>query len=386
MEDVLSIGAEVPVRVLRAEPLTFSMRNASAPLDFPSDQWFPGLVKSTTDHGAIVEVRPPTGGPTCTGWLHVSELGHGYVDTVEDVLTVDQKVLVRVLGTENGELRLSTRNTSLTAFEAVAPDQWHQGTVQQVEDFGAFVTVRPPCGGPACVGLVHVSEMSNDFKANPGDVVSVGQEVAVRVLGTDADRLLLSMKHAGLAAEVSELQGIPADQWFPGTVQRVEAFGAFVEVRPLADEIARVGFVHKSEFKHGKWPDARAELTLGQEVRVRVLPVEDGRFQLSLKTAEPASEALGRYEGRDEWLQGVVRALQPFGAFVDVRPPGVEGAYEGLVHVSQISDGFLDKVEDALAIGQEVSVRVIKVEGTRVDFSMRPATADIGGSRGALAA
>jgi len=74
----------------------------------------------------------------------------------------------------------------------------------------------------------------------------------------------------------------------------------------------------------------------------------------------------------ETWLNGKVARCAPFGAFVTVTAEGGEEG-DGLVHITQIRDGFIESVEDELEPGQEVKVRVVGVENGKMSLSMKPA-------------
>merc|ERR1719440_1786784 len=80
--------------------------------------------------------------------------------------------------------------------------------------------------------------------------------------------------------------------------------------------------------------------------------------------AEREPVDLTPFEGIDSatWLKGTVARIASFGAFVDVRAPDSDATASGLVHITQIKDGFVESVEDELEAGQEVEVRVVSVD------------------------
>merc|ERR1712048_1305696 len=96
-----------------------------------------------------------------------------------------------------------------------------------------------------------------------------------------------------------------------------------------------------------------------------------GRMFLSMRDLVSYSV----FKGIDEstWLTGHVATIAPFGAFVNVQPPGGGASASGLVHIAELNDGFVEKVEDEVRIGQEVQVRVVRVDEAagRISLSMR---------------
>merc|ERR1712039_1010555 len=112
------------------------------------------------------------------------------------------------------------------------------------------------------------------------------------------------------------------------------------------------------------------ELEVGQEVQVRVVSVDvdASKMGLSMKEEwsggdrEPAD--LSPFEGiePDQWLTGKVARTANFGAFVTVTAPDSDAEADGLVHVTQIKDGYVENVADEVEVGQEVQVRVVSVD------------------------
>lgn len=179
---------------------------------------------------------------------------------------------------------------------------------------------------------------------------------------------------------------VDAGEWQSGVVESIAPFGAFVTVR-LEDGSAAKGLVHISQIRDGFVNSVYDELEIDQEVQVRVMSVDIGRNQMSLSMKEEGSAAprrgpvdLSPFEGiaSDQWLTGKVARIASFGAFVTVTAPDGDAEADGLVHVTQIKDGYVENVEDEVEVGQEVQVRVVSVdvEGGKMGLSMVEEGAD----------
>ena len=153
------------------------------------------------------------------------------------------------------------------------------GTVARLTSFGAFIDL----GGVD--GLVHVTELSHERNVSPKSVVSVGEEINVKVLAIDEEegRISLSLKATTPGPWDGVEQKLAAGDVVEGKVKRLTDFGAFVEVLPGID-----GLVHISQISHKRVEDPKDVLTVGQEVKVKVLDVnaEDERVSLSIKALE----------------------------------------------------------------------------------------------------
>ncbi|SES67125.1 30S ribosomal protein S1 [Anaerobranca gottschalkii] len=152
-----------------------------------------GIVRRMTDFGVFVDL----GG--IDGLIHVSNLSWEKVDDPSTVLEVGQEVEAVVLkvDAEKGKVSLSLKATQPSPFEVHAKNLKKgdiiTGKVVRLADFGAFVQIAPNVDG-----LVHVSQISDEHIKKPGDVLSIGQEVKVKVLDVDvaAKKLSLSIKEA----------------------------------------------------------------------------------------------------------------------------------------------------------------------------------------------
>ena len=159
------------------------------------------------------------------------------------------------------------------------------GKVARITSFGAFIDL----GGVD--GLVHLTELSHERNVSPKSVVSVGDEIEVKVLDLNEEegRVSLSLKATTPGPWDGVEQKLAAGDVIEGTVKRLTDFGAFVEVLPGID-----GLVHISQISHKRVESPKDALKVGQEVTVKVLEVNaaDERVSLSIKALEerPAQE------------------------------------------------------------------------------------------------
>ena len=156
------------------------------------------------------------------------------------------------------------------------------GKVARITSFGAFIDL----GGVD--GLVHLTELSHERNVSPKSVVSVGDEIEVKVLDLNEEegRVSLSLKATTPGPWDGVEQKLAAGDVIEGTVKRLTDFGAFVEVLPGID-----GLVHISQISHKRVESPKDALKVGQEVTVKVLEVNaaDERVSLSIKALEERS-------------------------------------------------------------------------------------------------
>ena len=153
------------------------------------------------------------------------------------------------------------------------------GKVARITSFGAFIDL----GGVD--GLVHLTELSHERNVSPKSVVSVGDEIEVKVLDLNEEegRVSLSLKATTPGPWDGVEQKLAAGDVIEGTVKRLTDFGAFVEVLPGID-----GLVHISQTSHKRVENPKDVLKVGQEVTVKVLDVnaDAERVSLSIKALE----------------------------------------------------------------------------------------------------
>src|SRR3984885_8448661 len=248
-----------------------------------------GQVRSLTSYGAFVDV----GG--IDGLLHVSDISRSRVNNPEDVLTVGQKLQVKVLKIDSESRRISLGLKQLqpepwdSATETYKVGQRITGTVTRLMDFGAFVEVEP-----GIEGLIHVSEMSWIKKVRkPSDILKQGDRVDTVVLsGNRAERRLsLGLKQALGDPWADVSQKFPAGSAIEGPVTRLMKFGAFVQLTEGVE-----GLVHISEIsaeKHINHP--QDVLRAGQIVKAQVLALDTEKRQIKLSMKQLVPTSLDEY-------------------------------------------------------------------------------------------
>jgi small subunit ribosomal protein S1 len=170
------------------------------------------------------------------------------------------------------------------------PGDVRDGVVSSVVNFGAFVDL----GGMD--GLVHVSELSWQHVNHPGEVVSVGDKVTVRVLEVDYDRERISLSIRQTTQDPWEqfIEASETGDVLEGAVTKTVPFGAFVSVGEGVE-----GLVHVSEIAMHHVESPELELSIGQQVKVKVTEVDADRRRVSLSI----KQALPEWEERSTWSE-----------------------------------------------------------------------------------
>jgi small subunit ribosomal protein S1 len=270
------------------------------------------------------------------------------LDTTDEDVVVDRRVVLE----EQSRAEMEGRRAALNEGDVVT------GTVRTLMPYGAFVTIGgAEVGG--IDGLLHVSDISLTRVAKPEDVLSVGQELTVKILRIDPETRKISLGLKQLQPEPWEtaVERYPVGARVSGTVTRLMDFGAFVEIEPGLE-----GLVHISEMSWAKKVRHPSDLLkTGDRVDAVILSVkpEEKRIALGLKQtlADPWVEAQRRFPAGSQ-VTGTVTKMMAFGAFVEI----AEGV-EGLVHISEIvADRRLNHPSEALRTGQKVETLVLAID------------------------
>jgi small subunit ribosomal protein S1 len=313
-----------------------------------------GTVKNITDYGAFIDL----GG--IDGLLHVTDMSWGRIGHPSEIFQVGDQVDVVVLhfDRETGRVSLGYKQKSSDPWEAVEQKypmgSKAHGRVVSLTNYGAFVELEP-----GVEGLVHVSEMSWTRRVrHPSKLVNVGDEVDVVVLDVNraAKRISLGMKQVEPDPWQTIDDRYKVGQHVLGRVRNLTDFGAFIELEPGVD-----GLLHISDMSWTRSVAHPSEVVKkGQDIETVIVNIdpEQKRISLGLKQLQPDPWATvaQRYPMGSRVTGKVVR-LTDFGAFVELEP-GVDG----LLHISQMSHRPINRPDDLVNVGDELTLLVIRVD------------------------
>ncbi|MBC2768425.1 30S ribosomal protein S1 [Pusillimonas minor] len=236
-----------------------------------------------------------------------------------------------------------------------------KGVVKNITDYGAFVDL----GG--IDGLLHITDMAWRRVRHPSEVLTVGQEVEAKVLKFDQEksRVSLGVKQLGEDPWIGLARRYPQNTRLFGKVTNLTDYGAFVEV-----EAGIEGLVHVSEMDWtNKNVDPRKVVTLGEEVEVMVLEIDEDRRRISLGMkqcrANPWEEFSMNFKRGDK-VSGAIKSITDFGVFV-----GLPGGIDGLVHLSDLS--WSETGEEAVRNfkkGDEIEAVVLGIDTDKERISL----------------
>ena len=243
--------------------------------------------------------------------------------------------------------------------ELIESNEVVDGTIKKITTYGMFVDI----GGVD--GLVHYSEISYKGPVNPSTIYSEGETVPVKAIKYDKEKKHLSLSiKAAQPDPWKEIQDqLEVGDFIQVEVSNIEPYGVFVN---LGNDIE--GFLHISEIswdKNIKHP--KDYISENQEIDVEVIEIncEERRLRVSLKNVlpKPFEEFLKNYKTGDV-TTGVITTITNFGAFIKI------GGIEGLLHNEDASWNRGDKCRDLLKVGDEIEVKIIKIDDINEKISL----------------
>ena len=266
--------------------------------------------------GSLVDIRPVKEAPELENTVH--EFKVIKLDYKRNNVVLSRKaVLEKINSAEKVEL-----------LKNLDEGQIVKGVVKNLTDYGAFVDL----GG--LDGLLHITDISWSRVTNPSEVLSLGQEIDVKILSFDKEKLRVSLG----------LKQIQNDPWetiegkysvggvYEATVSNLTDYGCFAELEQGVE-----GLIHLSELD---WTNKNIHpskvVDLEEKIKVMVLEIDHDKRRISLglkqTKANPWTEFANKY-GLGDSVEGSIKSVTDFGIFV-----GLEGDIDGLIHLSDITE------------------------------------------------
>lgn len=328
-----------------------------------------GTVVKITDDEVFIDI-----GWKSEGVITRKELAVAPVERPEEAVAIGEQITAVVLRVENEEgYPLLSRRRALE-YDAVdhlaklaESKEEIQAKVTEVVKGGLLVDVGMRGFVPASqIQLGYVEDL-NQF---------LGKTLRLRVIEFDSAKKKVVLSQKAILAEeqaakrTNLLETIQEGDVVKGTVRRLANFGAFVDIGGVD------GLLHVSDMAYSRIKHPSEIVKAGDEVEVQVLKVEreTGKISLGFKQLKPSPWAnVADQYPVGSLVSGKVVRLAPFGAFVQL-----EDGVDALVHISQLADRRVAKVEEIVKVGDMVKAKVIecKPEEKRISLSIREAAAE----------
>ena len=304
-QDVVQDGEELTLQVkkLEDEEVILSKKLVDAEKawedleqKYENEEAFDTVVKEVVKGGLVVDVG-------LRGFIPASLVETYFVEDFSDYKGKTLTVKIVDLDKEQNRIILSHRavveeeqeKKKQELLQSLEPGQVVDGTVQRITTFGAFVDI----GGVD--GLVHISELAHTHVETVSDVLSEGDKIQVEILSVDVEneRISLSYKNTLPGPWSGVEDRIKAGDVIDGVVKRLVHFGAFVEIEEGVE-----GLVHISQIANRHIGTPEEVLEVGQEIKAKVLSVDEHeqRISLSIKELEFEEEQgeIEQYEREEE--------------------------------------------------------------------------------------
>ena len=254
-------------------------------------------------------------------------------------------------------------------MKELSVNQVRKGIVKNITDFGAFIDL----GGVD--GLLHITDMSYGRVSHPSEMVQIGQELEVKVLDIDweRERISLGLKQLQSYPWKDVAEKYPVGTRVQGKVVSITNYGAFIELEPGIE-----GLVHISEMSWTRNVRHPSKLvSIGETIEAVVLKVDPSEEKISLgmkQTEQDPWVVLPLKYPVGTRINGKVRNLTSFGAFVEIEP-----GIDGLIHISDMS--WTKRVQhpsDVVKKGDAVDVVILNIdaENKRISLGLKQAEED----------
>ena len=310
-----------------------------------------GTIVQVASDDALIDI-----GDKSEGVLPVTEFSNEKVDLKEH-LQVGEEILVEVIKVDKeGNFILSRKNVYYNELmdkleKAKETGEIIEAPVVEIVKGGLLVDV-------GIRGFVPSSQVERFFVKDFQEYLQ--KTLRLRVLELDKEKRKVVLSQRVILDEEFQkqkeatLEQLKEGQTIKGVVKRLTNFGAFIDLGGID------GLLHVSEMGWGRVSQPADILQVGDEAEVYVLSVDKDKEKVSLSLKQllpdPWQEAIQKYQVNSIVTGKVVR-VATFGAFVELEP-----GLDGLVHISRISKQRIEKVDDALTVGQEVKVKIMEID------------------------
>jgi len=299
--------------------------------------------------GSLVDIRPLRD----TSHLENQELEFKLVklDAKQNNIVVSRRAVLETAYNEERDKLLATLNEGMAV----------KGVVKNLTDYGAFIDL----GGVD--GLLHITDIAWKRVKHPSELLSIGDEVDVKVLRYDREKGRVSLGMKQLTADPwDEFKAAhPVGSRVSAKVTNIADYGCFAEIKPGIE-----GLVHVSEMD---WTSKNIHpskiVQVGEQIEVMILDINDQRRRISLGIKQCQAnpwEVFAATHAIGTQVSGMIKSITDFGLFV-----GLDGGIDGLVHLSDLSwEQPADEAVKAYHKGDTVSAVVLSVDAERGRISL----------------
>ena len=336
-----------------------------------------GTVKNLAEYGAFVDL-----GYNVDGLLHITDMAWKRVKHPSEIVSVGDKIKVKVLKYEPENTRVSL------GLKQLGEDPWQniaerfpvgekiKGKVTNLAEYGCFVEIAD-----GVEGLVHVSEMDwTNKNVHPSKVVSVGDEVEVKVLEIipEKRRISLGLKQCKPNPWQIFSENHAKGDKVVGKVKSITDFGIFIGLEGGID-----GLVHNTDLSHDNNGEAAHKYTRGEEVTAVVLNVDPEKERISLGVKQLEEDAISKFldAHRESIFKGTIEAVESNRITVDLGD-----GIKGVIRASDASSDRIDDLTTAFTVGSTVEAKKVGIDRKNGTISLSIRAKDEAEDRAAIEA
>ncbi len=368
IKEVISSMSENVTKNMEQNPMMDFMDDIEKSLRLPKPgDIVDGKVDQVMDDAVIVNM-----GCKKDGILRADEVVLEEGQKLSDVFKEGDDIQAKVIKSDEGEGGILLSKKRLVAVENYTELE----AAMESKEVINVKLLRAVNGGVIAAykeitGFIPMSQLSDRFVESADEFLGQNMDVQVIKVDTKRNRAVFSRKFV----LISEKDKAKAEVWenlhvgdvVEGKVMRFTDYGAFVDIGGVD------GLLHISEISWGKIKHPQEALKIGEIIQVKVLSLneEKGKISLGLKQLQPEPWSLvGDKYNVGDVLEGKVVSTQDYGAFVEL-----EAGLDGLVHISEIANKRVEKVNDELKVGETVSVKIMEIDSDkrRISLSIKAA-------------
>ncbi|MFH1823999.1 MAG: S1 RNA-binding domain-containing protein [Candidatus Firestonebacteria bacterium] len=331
-----------------------------------------GVVKSITSYGAFVDVNG------VTGLLHISDISWGKVAHPAEILVIDSIIEIKIIKIDREKKRMSF------GLKQLLEDPWSkieekysigskaQGKIVNIVDYGAFIKLEE-----GIEGLLHISDISwtKSLKI-PSEILAVGDNIEVKILNIDKEnrKILFGLKQLETDPFIDAEKKFTVDSKVIGLVTGYSASGILLELEGGIE-----GFLHKRDISWTiRFSSLKGLFRKGEKVEVVILSIDRMNRRTNVGTKQLVPDPW-KYYIPEKYKVGTVvdckvTKLANFGVFVDL-----EKDLEGFIHISELLEEAVTKIEDVVKVGDIKKAKIIKLdlENRKINLSIKEYNLDL---------
>ena len=321
-----------------------------------------GIVKNITDFGVFLDLDG------LDGLLHITDMTWKRIRHPSEMVKLGEELEIVILNVdrEKGRVALGLKQKEDNPWEGVEqrfpPGTTIKGRITNLVSYGAFIEIET-----GIEGLIHVSEMSwTKNVTDPSEMVNIGDEVEAIVLSIQKDegKISLGMKQTERNPWEEVENKYPVGKVVEAEIRNLTNYGAFVELEPGVD-----GLIHISDLSWTKKVSHPSEaLKKGDKIKAVILSVDKDSKKITLgikQLSENPWESIEKTLSVGTSVNGIVTKITAFGIFVQL-----ESGIEGLIHVTELSDQPIGKVEDIVSVGDQITAKIVKIDSEHKKISL----------------